>query len=535
MSNRIDFPGRIRSPHTTVGSGRNVPWLLELRSRERASHPFLVWEPTAGPGRTWTYAEFASDVARLAAGLRRRGIGPGDRLVIHLDNCPEFLLAWFACVSLGAVAVCTNARSSRDELRYFAEHSEAVAAITQPGYVSLVESAIGDRGWIVSTSPAEDGDGDRPGRADAFESLLAEGKRGDPPVVDIDCYLPAWIQYTSGTTSRPKAVVLTHANALWGAKVSAAHEALTRDDIHLIQLPLFHINALCYSTLASLWVGGAVVLQPGFSASRFWDVAVRNRCTWTSVAPFCVRALLKHEVPPRHWFRLWGNGFSSPPEDEIFRVRTLAWYGMTETVSHPVMDEAGMPGRQYGMGRPMPEYEVAVLDADGMPVAPGATGDIFVRGLPGLSLFAGYLHDETATKEAVDADGWLRTGDRVTVHEDGFMTFADRDKDMLKVGGENVAASEVERIILTCPGVVEVAVVAKRHPMLDEVPVAFVVADGERPDLVDRIAAACRDQLSDFKVPREIRIVDDFPRSTLNKIAKAELRRALASEERSPS
>jgi carnitine-CoA ligase len=532
MSNLIDFPGRIRSPFTTMASGRNVPWLLERRSRDRASHPFLIWEPTTGSRRTWTYAEFASDVGRAAAGLHRRGIRSGDRLVIHMDNCPEFLIAWFACVSLGAVAVCTNARSSRDELRYFAEHSEAIAAITQPSHVSLVDSAMGDRGWIVSTTPAPDAEGDPPGQADAFDSLLADEA---PPTIAIDCYQPAWIQYTSGTTSRPKAVVLTHANALWGAKVSAAHESLTRDDIHLIQLPLFHINALCYSTLASLFVGGTVVLQPGFSASRFWDVAVRNRCTWTSVAPFCVRALTKHDVPGEHWFRLWGNGFSSPPEDEIFRVRTLAWYGMTETVSHPVMDEADLPGRQYGMGRPTPEYEVAVLDDDGIPVAPGATGNIFVRGLPGLSLFAGYLHDETATKEAVDADGWLRTGDRCTVHEDGFMSFADRDKDMLKVGGENVAASEVERIILTCPGVVEVAVVAKRHPMLDEVPVAFVVADGDRPGLAEQIAAACREQLSDFKVPREIRIVDDFPRSTLNKIAKAELRRALAGEERSPS
>jgi crotonobetaine/carnitine-CoA ligase len=155
-----------------------------------------------------------------------------------------------------------------------------------------------------------------------------------------------------------------------------------------------------------------------------------------------------------------------------------------------------------------------------------------VRGLPGVSLFAGYLHDDTATAEAVNSEGWLRTGDLVTVHDDGFMSFADRDKDMLKVGGENVAASEVERVVLGIPGVVEVAVVAQRHPMLDEVPVAFVVATDARPDLEAEILAACRTQLSDFKVPRQVRIVDDLPRSTLNKIAKAELRRQLADEDK---
>jgi crotonobetaine/carnitine-CoA ligase len=250
------------------------------------------------------------------------------------------------------------------------------------------------------------------------------------------------------------------------------------------------------------------------------------------VAPFCVRALLTQEVPDRHAFRLWGNGISSPPEDEVFRVRTLGWYGMTETVSHPVMDDPGNPGRPFAMGRPTPEYEVAVLHPDGAPVEPGQTGSIFVRGLPGVSLFAGYLHDDTATAEAVNSEGWLRTGDLVTVHDDGFMSFADRDKDMLKVGGENVAASEVERVVLGIPGVVEVAVVAQRHPMLDEVPVAFVVATDARPDLEAEILAACRTQLSDFKVPRQVRIVDDLPRSTLNKIAKAELRRQLADEDK---
>ena len=350
------------------------------------------------------------------------------------------------------------------------------------------------------------------------------------PVAALD---PAWIQYTSGTTSRPKAVVLTHANALWSAKVSATHESLTASDVHLVHLPLFHINALCYSTLASMWVGGTAVIQPRFSASRFWDVAVRNGCTWASVAPFCVRALLGQDFPKDHSFRIWGNGYSGGPEDEIFGIRTLAWYGMTETVSHAVIDEIETPGHPFGMGRPAPEFEVKVVREDGTPVEPGETGAIFVRGVPGVSLFAGYLHDEAATKEAVDEEGWLKTGDRATVHDDGYMSFADRDKDMLKVGGENVAASEIERVVLEVPGVVEVAVVAARHPMLDEVPVAFVIPAGDRPELADEVLAACTRRLSDFKVPREVRIVDEMPRSTLNKIAKAELRRQLADEQQS--
>jgi crotonobetaine/carnitine-CoA ligase len=205
---------------------------------------------------------------------------------------------------------------------------------------------------------------------------------------------------------------------------------------------------------------------------------------------------------------------------------------MTETVSHPVIDEPSTPGMPFGMGRPAPEYEVAVLREDGTPVEVGETGSIFVRGIPGVSLFAGYLHDEDATASTVDGQGWLRTGDLVTVHANGFMTFSDRAKDMLKVGGENVAASEIEQVIMAVPGVIEVAVVAAPHPMLDEVPVAFVTSSSSTLSLslADKVVEACRIQLADFKVPREVRIVDELPRSTLNKIAKAELRAALAAE-----
>ena len=147
-----------------------------------------------------------------------------------------------------------------------------------------------------------------------------------------------------------------------------------------------------------------------------------------------------------------------------------------------------------------------------------------------MSLFSSYLHDDAATANAFDPDGWFKTGDLVRVHADGAISFADRAKDMLKVGGENVAASEIERVILTVPGVAEVAVVAGPHPMLVEVPIAFVVANDARLGIEERILEACRHQLAEFKVPRRVRVVRELPRAGLGKIAKHELRAELHAE-----
>jgi crotonobetaine/carnitine-CoA ligase len=514
-----------------MAGGRNVSWLLESRAQLRASHPFVVWEPREGERAVHSFAAFSARVEALAAGLRRRGIRQGDTVVLHMENCPEFLFAWFALTRIGAVAVCTNTRSSIDELRHYGEHSGSVAALTQPKFAGAMAEALPGLRWLALTD-TDAGDvvdpAQRPAGDDRFDALFVEadtpGADGRP--ADVDPFAPAWIQYTSGTTSRPKAVVLTHANALWGAKMSAFHEDLRADDVHLVHLPLFHINALCYSTLASLFVGGTAVVVPRFSTSRFWEVSQRNGCTWASMIPFAMRALMTQPVP-EHSFRIWGAGASSPEIERHFGVRTLAWYGMTETVTHVVVDEVQSPSRPGAMGRPSPEYEVAVLRDDGTPVEPGETGHVLARGIPGLSLFAEYLHDPVATRETVDENGWLRTGDTATLHEDGYLSFADRAKDMLKVGGENVAASEIESVIAAVPGVVEVAVVAAPHRMLDQVPIAFVIAAGDEGTTAEAVLEACRSRLSDFKVPREVRVVDELPRSTLNKIAKAELRKTL--------
>src|SRR5262249_2524744 len=188
---------------------------------------------------------------------------------------------------------------------------------------------------------------------------------------------------------------------------------------------------------------------------------------------------------------------------------------MTETITFPTIGQLDLTNRALGMGRPAPGYEVAVLRDDGAPVAMGETGRLMVRGIPGLSMFYEYLNDPAATAAAFDAEGWMETGDQVTPYEDGHLRFEGRGKDMLRVGGENVAAAEIERVIQTVEGVFEVAVVAKPHELLGEVAAAFVIPADPPPDLRERILAACRERLADFKVPREVILVEELPRSTL--------------------
>jgi carnitine-CoA ligase len=511
-------------------AGLDVPWLLGMRAEVRRDHPFLIWAPFDAPARKWTYGEFHDRVGALAAGLAGRGVKPGEYVLIHLDNCIEAMLAWFACVELGAIAVTTNTRSAAAEMEYFADHCGAVAAITQPAYAELISANCRNLRWIAvishdaGASPAQSVSG-----GDSFDALFADS--ADRPRRATDPFAPCSVQYTSGTTSRPKAVLWTHANALWGAKVNAAHEDLHADDVHQTYLPLFHTNALAYSMLATLWVGATGVIQPRFSASRFWSVALEHGCTWTSTIPFCMKALLEHEIPKQHKFRLWGSAINEPAAFAAFGVKIIGWWGMTETITHGIVGEVDQPNTPMSIGRAATEYSIRIIDDDGRPAEVGGTGNLLIKGVPGLSLFKEYLHNEKATREGFDEHGYFITGDRVTLLENGFVKFGDRAKDMLKVGGENVAASEIEQVIAVVPGVREAAVVAKKHPMLDEVPVVFIIPQhgvaGAPNDLHDTVMAACRSALADFKVPREIRFVDDMPRSTLEKVAKAELRKML--------
>ena len=511
-------------------TGQDVPWLLRARAQATPDKTFLVFAPMDQPPESWTYGDFHAAVGRLA---RSMALAAGQVVLLHMDNCIEFLLAWHACARAGALVVTTNTRASADELAYFAEHSGATIAITQPGLEPLVRAlpcafqriivSAQDAGAAPETARSTD--------AIRFEDLCAAGL---PALAEreADPGLRLSVQYTSGTTARPKGVVWTHANALWGARSNATGIGLQADDIGHTCLPLHHTNAISYSHLATLWAGGTLVIQPRFSASRYWPCLAEHRCTWGVQIPFMLRALLGTRKPEGLALRRWGLGALNPAlVTQTFAVPCIGWFGMTETVGLPIISLLDLPGREMSMGLPAPGYEIAVRRDDGSHVAFGESGQLFIRGVAGLTMFLEYLNAPEATAACFDAEGWFATGDLVTPFADGHIRFDERQKDGMRVGAENVGAAEIERVVMGTGAVIEVAVVGKPDPMLDEVPVAFVVPIDPAvpaPELVARIQAACVQHLADFKRPREIHVVDDLPRVTLGKIDKKRLRQQWA-------
>ena len=509
--------------------GQDIPWLVDHWAEHRGDHTFLVWEPKDGGGRTWTYAEFAEASRRVAAGLASRGVGIGDKVLIHAENCPEAVIAWYACARVGAVAVTTNTRSVAAEVTYFITHTGCVGAITQPKFASLVDEAGPDLGWVVVTddnSGVAATDEESAHGREPFSAL--EGDAAEAPVRTPDPMLPAGILFTSGTTSKPKAVVHTHANALWAAKVNPTNIDLTPDDVYLASLPFFHVNTQSWAIWSVLGVGATVVLQPKFSASRFWPVIEQYGVTHISLIPFVIKAAFEQGIPERHTVRVGVFGLIMPVLDQMLGMRVVAAYGMTELVTHCIHSN---PFEQYpdlAMGKVSPGYEFLIVKEDGSVAEVGETGELWIRGIRGVSVFLEYFGNAEATEKFFTEDGWGRTGDMVQLLEDGNIVYRDRDKDALKVGGENVSAREVEDAIRAAGAPLEdVAVVAKQHDMLDMVPVAFaILADpsADRDALSTQIIEACRQNLADFKVPRAVYFVDEFPTAELGKISKKDLR-----------
>ncbi|HEY2564368.1 MAG TPA: long-chain fatty acid--CoA ligase [Acidimicrobiales bacterium] len=472
-----------------------------------------------------TYREMASRSAALAAGLHQRGVGAGDVVGLLSYNNIEFLTTTFAANHLGAMVLPLNWRLAPAELRYILDHSRARALVCDDPLIELADDASRGLGDLVRVCIAETG---RSGW-ERFSDLGA----GTPPLArahvqgdDIQR-----LMYTSGTTGRPKGAMITNANLAWKNYAHITEFGLIGADVGLACGPLYHVGALDLTTTSLIAVGATIILHRAFDAEQVVEEIERSRVTTLWMAPAMVRAVL--DVPgveerDLSSVRLLIGGGEKMPIPVIERLqRTLpsAWfadaYGLTETVSGDTfLDSASIRSKLGSVGRPCQYLEVDVWDEHGVSLPRGERGEVVLRG---PKVFKGYWRDPTATAAAF-AGGWFHTGDIGFRDDDGYLYIVDRLKDMIVSGGENIASSEIERVLYEHEAVLEAAVVGRPDDRWGEVPVAYVVMNEPGTTTAEDLIDHCGQQLARFKVPKAVYVVDALPRNPSGKVLKRELR-----------
>jgi acyl-CoA synthetase (AMP-forming)/AMP-acid ligase II len=501
----------------------DVSWcgVLEHHARRTPDKPVAVHGD-----RVVTYAAMRSWSADVAGGLSARGVGAGDVVALLSYNNVEFLATIFAANHLGAIAMPINWRLAAPELRFILEHSGAGALVCGTELVELAEAATQglDTDPVLICVGADHGAG-----WTRFTDLHADG---DPPervpAAADDLHR---LMYTSGTTGRPKGVMLTHANLAWKNFAHVTEFGFTADEVGLACGPLYHVGALDLVTTTMIAVGATTIVHTTFDAEQVVDEIERSRVTTVWAAPAMVRAVL--DVPGIESRDLSSvkviiAGGEKMPIPTIERIRTTfpsAWfadaYGLTETVSGDTfLDRDHVVSKLGSCGRPCQYLELEIWDEDGRPVPTGERGEVVLRG---PKVFAGYWRDPDATAAAFRG-GWFHTGDIGVLDDDGFLSIVDRVKDMIVSGGENIASSEVERVLHEHDAVIEVAVVGRPDERWGEVPVAFVAVGDAAAVSGDELVEHCRTQLARFKVPKDVVFVDALPRNPSGKVLKRELR-----------
>jgi long-chain acyl-CoA synthetase len=490
----------------------NVAHFLEASARRTPERPAVLFGD-----RGLTYGELDRQSGRVAAGLARAGIRPGERVCLHLANRPEFALAYYGCLKLGATPVALNVTYAPDELRYIVRDSEAAAILSAPPFAAQLPSAADTPAIRLRAGTGEPG-------APPLEAL------GDGPpmgAVDGDRDDLAGILYTSATTGRPKGVMLTHANVVSNVHATVHHLRMTPDDTGLCALPLFHCFGQNFIMNALVAAGSTMVLQERFVPAEFLAAIVRHRVTILYAVPTMYILLLAGDLTAHDLttLRLAFSAAAMLPADVEARwtaatgLPVSQGYGLTEsspfaTYNH---EHSHRPG---SVGTPIENVEVRIVDEEDNPVPDGTLGEIVIRG---PNVMRGYLGKPEETAWTLRG-GWLHSGDIGRRDEDGYFYVVDRVKDMVNVAGFKVFPREVEEVLFEDPAVAEAAVLGRPDPIKGEVVRACVVLRPGHSATADDLIERCRGRLASYKVPVVVEFLSALPKSPTGKVLKKSLR-----------
>jgi acyl-CoA synthetase (AMP-forming)/AMP-acid ligase II len=489
--------------------------LAQIVSAEPGNRPAVII-PQGGP--VLTHAQLRALVFRLADALRRGGVEPQSTVSIVLPNGLEFLATFLATTCAGAIAAPLNSAYKADEFKFYMEDAQSRAVIVPPGAHPAREAA-GQLNLPVWESRLDSAGDVRLERVDDGAANSRKASTADPRGDDVALFL-----HTSGTTSRPKGVPLTHANLMASIRNIADTYSLTPEDASLIVMPLFHVHGLIGATLSTLLSGGAVIVPSSFSATKFWPLAAEHRASWYSAVPTIHQILLSRadaDGAPTSGLRFIRSCSAALAPavfaqlEGRFGAPVLEAYGMTEAAhqmsSNPL--PAGGARKPGSVGRGT-GVEIVILDEQGKILPNGQQGEVSIKG---RNVMHGYRNNADANASSF-TNGYFRTGDQGVLDEENYLTLTGRLKELINRGGEKISPLEVDAVLLEHPAVAEAVSFAVPDPKYGEEVHGAVVLKGNAE--AEEIVAFCRDRLADFKVPKKIHIADALPRTATGKIQR---------------
>jgi acyl-CoA synthetase (AMP-forming)/AMP-acid ligase II len=476
-------------------------------------------------GRTLTYGQLRDSCRRVAACLAGQGLREGAHVSLVMPNGLATLRILLGAMYGGYCVNPVNLLSGPEPMRYVLDHSDCALVFAAPDWAQKVRDLVAGLGRLVVVIEVDPDSDALPGESSLAAASPGAPQSGDGPGPDS----LALLMYTSGTTGKPKGVMLTQSNLAANALTISAEHRLGPSDRVTAILPLYHINAFAVTMLAPLAHGGSLVMPPKFSASGFWEMATRHECTWINVVPTIVSYLLEGAAPPRESLsriRFCRSASAPLPPEHLlaferkFGIGVIETMGLTETVA-PAFSNPYEAGRRKVGSVGLPSgCEAKIVDEKGVEKPDGEPGEVVIRG---PQVTPGYYKNPAATEGAFFPGGWFRSGDVGVRDADGFFYITGRIKELIIKGGENIAPREIDEVLLKHPAVLDAAAVGVPDKHYGQEVVACVIRREGQDCTAEELREFCATHLGKFKAPKAIHFVAELPRGPSGKVQRLKL------------